>query len=328
MGDPGGIGPEIAVKTAEHLISTDGGIKPVIIGSFDHISRISNFIFDKSIHLNLIKPGSSPEREYRNNCINVMDFSSRSYEDVKFGVKNPAFALDVEAFIAAAVNLSKEKQILGFATAPINKDMMLEGGARFGGHTELIGHLMASDNFAMLFYSQKMAVILATIHIPLSDVPKNITTEVLKKILNTGAASMVNDFGIKNPSIAVLGLNPHAGENGKIGMEEKEIISPSIEELRKTGLNVQGPFPADSFFAKRYMDFDLIVSMYHDQALIPFKLLSFSNGVNVTTGLDIIRTSPVHGTGYEIAGKNIAEFGSMLESVKLAFRISKNRKNI
>lgn len=325
MGDPAGIGPEIAVKSAEYFIKINTPIKPVIFGSFEHIDYVLKSIINKNIPVNLIKQNASLEYSYKNAHINVIDLSSKSYQSVKYGEINSEYAKDVESFISAAVDFSLDGRISGFATAPINKEMMITGGAKFGGHTELLGFLTSSTDYAMLFYSKKLITVLATIHIPLFMVSKSITKEYLKNIIKISSDSIMNDFGISSPKIAVLGLNPHAGENGKIGTEEKEIISPVIMEFKNNGFFIDGPFPSDSFFAGTYKDYNLIVSMYHDQALIPFKLLSFNEGVNVTIGLKIIRTSPVHGTAYNIAGKNSADYSSMKESIKLAYEISQNR---
>lgn len=325
MGDPGGIGPEISIKSSEYFMKVGSHIMPIIFGSLEHLSYISKNIVKTSTPINLIKPESSFEYSYRSGFLNVVDLSSISYKSVKLGGVNPKYAREVEHFIAAAVDFSLKGKIAGFATAPINKGMMIRGGARFGGHTELLGYLTSSEHFAMLFYSKKIITVLATIHIPLKAVSAEITVESLRKIISISVNSMKMDFGKNNPSIAVLGLNPHAGENGDIGIEESDTIESVVKEFREEGINISGPFPADSFFAKKYKMFDLIVSMYHDQALIPFKLLSFDKGVNVTLGLKIIRTSPVHGTAYDIAGKSSANCNSMIESIKLVDDISRNR---
>lgn len=325
MGDPAGIGPEIAVKSAERFIKINTPIKPVIFGSFEHIDYVLKSVIKKDIPVNLIGRNSSLEYSYKNTHINVIDASSKSYQSLKYGEINPEYARDVESFISAAVDFSLDGRISGFATAPINKEMMIKGGAKFGGHTELLGYLTSSKNYLMLFYSKKLITVLATIHIPLVAVSKSISKDSLRNIIKISISSMTNDFGIRSPKIAVLGLNPHAGENGEIGTEEKDIISPVITEFKNNGFFIDGPFPSDSFFAKVYKGYDLIVAMYHDQALIPFKLLSFNEGVNVTIGLKIVRTSPVHGTAYNIAGKNLADSNSMKESIKLAYEISKNR---
>ena len=326
MGDPGGIGPEIAVKSVKYFIEEGEYIKPIIFGSFENIEYISKYIIKTETPINLIKPDSPIDYAYQTGKINVIDLAAKSYANVKYGDINHIYAKEVEKFIETAVDFSLKGKILGFATAPINKDMMLKGGARFGGHTEFLGYLAGSDDFAMLFYSDKLIAILSTIHIPISEVPTKITKTLLRKIIKISLDWLKIDLGKKNPSIAVLGLNPHAGENGRIGREEKETIVPVIEEFKNCNENIAGPFPADSFFAEKFKKFDLVVAMYHDQALIPFKLLSFNSGVNVTAGLKFIRTSPVHGTAYDIAGRNKADCGSMIESIKLVRIISENRK--
>ena len=326
MGDPAGVGPEIAVKSSEYFIKKGGPIKPVILGSYGHIEQTAKNIVQTRVSLNSVKTNLPLEASYREGLINVADLSSMPYGQVKTGMLNPAYAKDVEKFIESAVDFSIKGRISGFATAPINKDMMLRGGARFGGHTELLGYLSSSENFAMLFYSRKLITVLATIHVPVSAVPSMITKESLRRVINISVNSMKKDFGKTDPRVAILGLNPHAGENGEMGSEEIKVIGPVIGELADGGLRIEGPFPSDSFFAEKYKYFDLVVSMYHDQALIPFKLFSFHKGVNVTVGLDIVRTSPVHGTAYDIAGKNTADCGSMIESVKLAYSIARNRK--
>jgi 4-hydroxythreonine-4-phosphate dehydrogenase len=331
MGDPGGIGPEISILSAKYFLEKKSNIKTLIFGSSEHIEFVLKKIIKakfkiNSIDFNSIDFKSDLNSSYKEDSINVIDCSSISYEGLIYGIENPRYAKDVEMFISKAVEFSLSRKISGFATSPINKDMMINGGATFPAHTELLAHLTSSKDFAMLFYSKRLITVLATIHIPLRMVAESITKKSLEKIIMISINSLQYDFGIKNPKIAVLGLNPHSGENGKIGAEDTNVISPVIEKLKKDNFLIDGPFPSDSFYAKKYKDYDIVVSMYHDQALIPFKLLSFNDGVNVTIGLPIIRTSPVHGTAYDIAGKNIADGRSMIASVKLACKISENRK--
>ncbi len=325
MGDPGGIGPEITVKSSLHLVKSGSPIRPVIIGSQECVSGVLKSLNSKT-GLNVIDLNSFSEARYNPALLNIIDTSKESYRHVKSGKINPRYAKDTESFISTAVDLSLRNKIAGFVTAPINKEMMIEGGARFGGHTELLGHLLNSENYAMLFYSKKIITVLATIHVPLRNVPGNISKGLIKRIIEISFKSMSIDFGVGKPRIALLGLNPHAGENGNMGSEERDVIIPAMSELKKKGIDVHGPYPSDSFYARRYRDYDLVVSMYHDQALIPFKLLSFDGGANVTIGLEVVRTSPVHGTAYDIAGKNIASTASMLEAIRLSSRISKNRR--
>ncbi len=331
MGDPGGVGPEISILSCKYFIEKkNSNIKPLIFGSAEYIDFVNTFVIKSklkvnSISLKVINNEDDILRLYKNNCINVIDCSDETYMSVKFGLENPDYAKDTEKFILKAVEFAKTGKIKGITTAPINKDMMIKGGAMFPAHTELLAYITSAENYAMLFYSKKLITVLSTIHIPLKSVSGKITKNSLEKIINISCSSLKIDFGINNPHIAVLGLNPHAGENGKIGNEEIDIINPVIAKFKRDNFNIEGPFPSDSFYAKRYKNFDIVVSMYHDQALIPFKLLSFNYGVNVTIGLPIVRTSPVHGTAYEIAGKNIADEKSMVYSIMLASKIANNR---
>lgn len=211
-------------------------------------------------------------------------------------------------------------------TAPINKEAMQMAGFPFPGHTEYLTQQLGVDESLMLMVSSTLRVGLVTNHLPIGQVAKNITRErVMRKIQIMNDALKI-DFAIDKPIIAVLGLNPHAGENGVIGEEEERIIRPAILELKKRGVMVVGPFPADGFFGSgQYTKYDGIMAMYHDQGLIPFKALSFGSGVNYTAGLPAVRTSPDHGTAYDIAGKNEADPSSFREALFLAIDVAKNR---
>ncbi len=331
MGDPGGVGPEISISSCKYFQEKKNRIiMPIIFGSAAYIDFVNSYVVKSKFKINSISPDDITSEEdclkyYKNDCINVINCSDELYESVNFGVENYNYAKDTEKFILKAVEFAKSSKINGIATAPINKNMMSKGEAMFHAHTELLAHLTSEENYAMLFYSKELITILATIHIPLKFVSQSITKNLLEKIINISFNSLRIDFGINNPHIAVLGLNPHAGENGEIGKEEINIISPVIAEFKRNNFNIEGPFPSDSFYAKRYKDFDIVISMYHDQALIPFKLLSFNYGANVTVGLPIVRTSPVHGTAYDIAGKNIADARSIIYSILLASKIADNR---
>jgi len=208
-------------------------------------------------------------------------------------------------------------------TAPINKFSLKKAGYSYGGHTEMLADLLKVRSPAMMFNAESFRVVLTTRHIPLSKVPKALTKE---KIISAGGlfyTALEKCFKIKNPRVGVAGLNPHAGEGGMMGREELDIIGPAIRELRKKFINITGPYPPDVIFRKLYAgDIDGVVAMYHDQALGPFKMLYFEKGVNVTLGLPFIRTSPDHGTAFDIAGKNAADPESMIEAVKLAIKLA------
>ncbi len=326
MGDPGGVGPEISTLSSKYFIEKKNTLDTVIFGSSAHIEFVLKKIIKADLKINPIDLKSDLRDSYKTGMINVIDCSTMDYGNIKYGTENPEYAQDVEFFISKAVQYSLQEKILGFATSPINKDMMMKGGAAFPAHTEFLAHLTGAKEYAMLFYSRRLITVLATIHLPLRDVGHNITENSLEKIIKVSINSLQKDFNLINPKVAILGLNPHAGENGRIGRDEINIIIPVINKFKNNGFLVDGPFPSDSFYAKKFKEYDIVVSMYHDQGLIPFKLLSFNDGVNVTIGLPVIRTSPVHGTAYDIAGKNIANEKSMLSAIKLAYKLSKNRR--
>ena len=210
-------------------------------------------------------------------------------------------------------------------TAPINKASIQQKVKDFVGHTEFLESTFEGESL-MIMVSELIKIAFVTSHIPLSEVKTAINLKQIIKKTNQLNQSLIVDFGCRKPKIAIIGLNPHAGENGMLGKEEKEIITPAIQKMQQEGLLVFGPYPADSFFTQKNLNaFDGILSMYHDQGLTPFKTLSFSEGVNYTSGLNIIRTSPVHGTAYEIAGKSEANEQSFRSAVFLACTIFKNR---
>ncbi len=219
-----------------------------------------------------------------------------------------------------------ENHIDALVTAPINKSNIRSEHFNFVGHTEFLGAKLGGDPLMLLCSDNGLRVAVATGHIPVSKVASSLTVEGISKKISQLHESLVKDFGIRKPKIAVLGLNPHAGDNGAIGNEDKEIVIPAIEKTKVNGL-VYGPYAADGFFGSgTYRQFDGILAMYHDQGLIPFKTLSFNEGVNFTAGLNAVRTSPDHGTAYEIAGKNIANEQSFKKALYAAVDIFKNRK--
>ena len=212
-------------------------------------------------------------------------------------------------------------------TAPINKDNIQSEHFNFPGHTEFLAQIFNSSNHVMLMVSETMKIGLATTHLPVSKIAENISKESILAKIRIIAQSLKRDFAINRPRIAVFGLNPHAGDNGLLGKEEQEIITPAINAAKDEGIIALGPYPADGFFGSEdYRKFDAILAMYHDQGLIPFKLASFERGVNYTAGLPIIRTSPAHGTAYSLAGESKATPDSFREALYLAIDIHKNRK--
>ena len=227
--------------------------------------------------------------------------------------------------IVRAVDDAKNHTVDAIATAPVNKEAFRLAGLPWNGHTDLLAHLTGARDVAMMFYSDALRVVLATVHIPLAEVPRALTTASLDATIELTARELPR-FGIARPRIAVAGLNPHAGEHGLFGREEATIIAPAIEACRARGIEVGGPFPADTIFVRaRRGEFDVVVACYHDQGLIPVKLAAFGQAVNVTLGLPIIRTSVDHGTAFDIAGKGIADPQSMIAAVKLAARLARTQ---
>lgn len=213
------------------------------------------------------------------------------------------------------------------ATAPVNKEAFRLAGLPWAGHTDLLAHLTGAREVAMMFHSQPLRVVLATIHIPLSEVPRALTVDGLRRIITLTAAELPDFGGAVRPKIAVAGLNPHAGEHGLFGDEETRVYEPAIAACRADGIDVHGPFPGDTVFVRASRgEFDVVVASYHDQGLIPVKLLAFGQAVNVTLGLPIVRTSVDHGTAFDIAGRGVADPGSMIEAVCLAARLAAARR--
>jgi 4-hydroxythreonine-4-phosphate dehydrogenase len=244
---------------------------------------------------------------------------------------HPPGVLSAEAGRAAydaivhAVDDAKRGDVDAIATAPISKEALRLAGLPWSGHTDLLAHLTESPRVAMMFHAEALRVVLATIHVRLADVPRLLTQAVLEDVIALTAAELPR-FGIAAPRIGVAGLNPHAGEHGLFGDEETRVFQPAIAACQVRGIDVQGPFPADTLFVRaRRGEFDVIVASYHDQGLIPVKLVAFGEAVNVTLGLPIIRTSVDHGTAFDIAGKGIADPASMIAAVKLAAHLALGR---
>jgi 4-hydroxythreonine-4-phosphate dehydrogenase len=227
--------------------------------------------------------------------------------------------------IVRAVGDAQRGAVDAIATAPVNKLAFAAAGLPWKGHTDLLGHLTGSPRVAMMFWSEPLKVVLATVHVPLADVPRLLTRDTLAGVIELTAAALPR-FGIPRPRLAVAGLNPHAGEEGVIGGEEQQVLRPVVEDARRRGIDVSGPFPGDTIFVRASRgEFDAVIACYHDQGLIPVKLLAFGHAVNVTLGLPIVRTSVDHGTAFDIAGRGVADPGSMIEAVLLAARLATPR---
>ncbi len=320
IGDINGIGPEVIIKTLEDERILHNCI-PVIYGSAKVISYHKNIV--KSTDFSF-----SSHRDAERLSTNKVNVVNCWMDQVKINLGTATEEGGKYAYIALdrAIRDLKEGRIDALVTAPINKEAMKMADFPFKGHTEYLAKEMGTQNHLMMMVSDTMRVALVTAHVPLKDVVPAITKENLNRKLKILIDSLKVDFGIEKPSIAVLGLNPHASDNGLMGNEEEEIIRPLIIEAKKSGELVMGPYPSDGFFgASLYRKVDAVLAMYHDQGLIPFKALTFSKGVNYSAGLPFIRTSPDHGTAYDIAGKNEADPGSFRSAIFQAIDIFRNR---
>ncbi len=314
-GEPAGIGPEIAVKAWSALKSD---IAFFWIGDPDHLPAGTQFErITKPSEAASVMPRALPVLEH------TFDGKATS------GRPDPKNAQGVIDVIARAVELAKAGEVSAICTAPIHKKALKDGaGFAYPGHTEYLAALAGVDRVVMMLAGPDLRVVPATIHIPLKDVPAALTPESLRETLHITAKALTTDFGISQPKIAVAGLNPHAGEGGAIGVEELEWINDLIADLATKGMRVTGPHPADTMFhAAARARYDAAVCMYHDQALIPIKTLDFDRGVNVTLGLPFIRTSPDHGTAFDIAGKGIANPTSLIEALKLADTMARGSRD-
>jgi 4-hydroxythreonine-4-phosphate dehydrogenase len=224
--------------------------------------------------------------------------------------------------IVRATHDARDGKVGAVVTAPISKEALSVAGYPWRGHTDLLAHLCGTPQVAMMFWSEKLRVVLATVHIPLAEVPRALTRDRVRDVVALTARSLPA-FGISAPKLAMAGLNPHAGEHGLMGDEEMRVIGPALEDARGLGVHIEGPFPGDTVFVRAARgEFDAVIACYHDQGLIPVKLIAFGHAVNVTLGLPIIRTSVDHGTAFDIAGKGIADEGSLVEAILLAARLA------
>ncbi|ORE95243.1 4-hydroxythreonine-4-phosphate dehydrogenase PdxA [Acuticoccus yangtzensis] len=243
------------------------------------------------------------------------------------GVADPANAAAVITAIREAVRLAQAGAVDGIVTNPIHKAVLLEGGFHHPGHTEFLAELAGVERTVMLLAGPGIRVVPVTIHIPLADVPAELTAELLEDTARIVDRDMRGMFGLKAPRLVVAGLNPHAGENGQIGREEVDLVAPAVARLAAEGLSIEGPQSADTMFHERARArYDVALCMYHDQALIPIKTLAFDEGVNVTLGLPFVRTSPDHGTAFNIAGQGLARPNSLIAAITLADELSRNRR--
>lgn len=318
-GDINGIGPEVVLKSLSD--SDYPEVTPVILGSESVIDFYADTL-GKQIPLHR----ADTLDDVRANEINVLESYGSITPNITPGQLTKESGKCAMLAVEKALNLCKSGWADAMVTAPISKEAVNLAGYNIPGHTEFLADQTSTSNFMMMLVNDELRVGLVTTHIPLSEVPGSLSTRRIVDNIQIISNSLRNDFNISEPRIAVLGLNPHAGDGGIIGTEELEIIMPAIEQAKDNGIQVAGPLPADGFFGNRkYENFDGILATYHDQGLIPFKTLSFGKGVNFTAGLPVIRTSPDHGTAFDIAGQDMADPSSFKQAFSLAMNLAKNR---
>ena len=319
-GDPNGIGIEtiLSVFSDERMLEK---ITPILYATKDVVVKNLEVLGLKNLDWAEIDSAE----DALIGRLNVVELGLPEF-DLQLGVKTTEAGSYALNSLEKSVDDLASSKIDVLVTAPINKDTIRQAGFNFPGHTEYLAHIANSDDVLMFLVADNLRIGVVTGHIAIKDVASSLTSIAIKKKLKLMSESLAVDFGCASPKIAVLGLNPHAGDNGLMGEEEKTIISPAIVEAKASGLNAFGPYASDGFFGSgAHNDFDGVLAMYHDQGLVPFKAISFGRGVNFTAGLPIVRTSPDHGTGFDIAGKGIAMAESMRAAIYLAQDIRKNR---
>ena len=321
MGDPTGIGPEVIVKALNReepfqvcrpVVLGDPGVLQRTIGSLGLPATVE--VFEKI-----------PRGDYRPGNIFLHPLSGFEPGSLEFGKPGRRGGEAMVRYIETAVKWTMAGDLDAITTCPINKQAINEAGCLFPGHTEFLAHLARVRSVAMMFVGPRWKVVLVTTHLPLREVSRSITKDRVLAAIRLTDDGLKKLFGFSRPRIAVLGLNPHCGEEGLLGEEEKDEILPAIEEARSHGMAVEGPFPADSFFdlSGHPGSFDAVIPMYHDQGLIPVKMIDFRESTNLTLGLPFIRTSVAHGTAYDIAGKGIADPTNLIRAVQVAANLSK-----
>lgn len=321
QGDINGIGYEVIIKTLANPRVLEI-CTPIVYGSSKVASYHRKTLDLPEFNLNLVKNAESAVAR-RANIINVYDKEVKIDLGLSTEIAGQLSLMSLEA----SVEDLKQKNIEALVTAPINKKNVQSPNFRFPGHTEYLANKFDTKDFLMLMVSNNVRVGVVTGHMPLKEVPGALTQELIFGKIKILHESLLKDFGIRRGRIAVFGLNPHAGDNGVLGDEENTIITPAIKKAKDEGILAFGPYSADGFFgSSSFTKFDAILAMYHDQGLIPFKTLTFDTGVNFTAGLPIVRTSPAHGTAYELAGKNQSSNESFREALYLAVDICRNRR--
>lgn len=322
MGDPAGIGPEICARALNNP-EVQFVARSIVIGDKKAMRQGLKVAKIPNVEINPVKKVS--EARFQRNTIDVLDLNNVNVGKLKIGQVSRAAGKAAMEYLEKAIQLAMDGKIDGITTAPINKEAMHKAGYRFQGHTEILAKRTHAKNYAMMFVSDSLWVMLVTTHVPLKDVSKHLDKKGVLRTIKLAHETLYK-LRDKKPRIGVAGLNPHAGEAGIFGDEDEKVIAPAVAEAKKLGINVKGPIAPDAiFYLANIGMFDIVVAMYHDQGLIPLKLLSFNKSVNVTVGLPIVRTSVDHGTGFDIAGKGWANPQSLIEAIKVAAHFSRCR---
>jgi 4-hydroxythreonine-4-phosphate dehydrogenase len=324
MGDPTGIGPEIVVK-ALSMEEPFRDCRPIVFGDHD---VLLNTVKIQSLSTTVETFEKIPEEGYFPKKIFLFPISHLNVSSLHFGKPDRECGVAMVKYIEEAVKWVRSGKVNAITTCPINKEAINAAGYSFPGHTELLAHLAGVSSVAMMFLGSRWKVVLVTTHLPIREVAKSITRSRILSTIRMTDEGLKKYFGITHPKIAVLGLNPHCGEEGLLGEEEKMEIIPAIREARARSVEVKGPLPADSFFdVSGHCVFDAVISMYHDQGLIPIKLFDFKEAVNFTLGLPFIRTSVGHGTAYDIAGRGLADPTNLIKAMSVASKLSKIKRH-
>jgi 4-hydroxythreonine-4-phosphate dehydrogenase len=322
MGDPVGIGPEIITK-AWHDAAIFNQCSPFILGDEFWLKKAISVV-GRSLKLNIINEVSSAL--FQPGVLDLRPVSRLQEKEQTWGKPSTETGQAMMAYVAEAVDLSLSGSIDAMVTCPINKKAMQQAGIDFPGHTEFLAEKTGASKIGMMLAGDRLRVVLATIHMPLRSVPEMLSTQKILDIIILADRELKERFGIKRPRLGVAGLNPHAGEEGMFGDEETRVILPAISKALAADIDISGPYPPDTVFYNAVSgSFDAVICMYHDQGLIPFKMVHFKDGVNTTLGLPIIRTSVDHGTAYDIAGTGKADPGSLLAAIKMAADQARHR---
>jgi 4-hydroxythreonine-4-phosphate dehydrogenase len=322
MGDPVGVGPEIMVMalTTPQIYQV---CRPLLIGDLPALERARKNLAPEQKMRVVDRPAAG---RYEPGTIDLLALSHLGPEDLAYGRPTPAGGAAMVSYILTAVEMALRGEVAGMVTGPISKVAMNLSGYAYPGHTELLAEKTGGAEVAMMLAGGEFRVVLATIHCALATVPGRITTDGLLRLFRLTNRALKRDFGLAHPHLGVAALNPHAGEAGMFGQEEEEIIAPAVRQAQAEGLRAAGPFPADTLFWRHSQgEFEAIICMYHDQGLIPLKLLHFMDAVNVTLGLPIIRTSVDHGTAYDLAGTGKAHPGSLKAAIRMAAEMAGRR---